>query len=70
MTIDNALLWQNGFAADDRHGEVAEAYARANAVRATAAGDAAQASLWQATGEALQTSQRSIVTGCAASVAD
>ena len=55
MTIDNALIWQAVLAADEQHGEVAEAHARANAARAAAEGDAAQAALWQATAEALLT---------------
>jgi len=55
MTIDNALIWQAVLAADEEHGEAAEAHALANAARAAAEGDAAQAALWQATAEALQT---------------
>lgn len=55
MTVDKALIWQTVLATVDEHGEAAEAHARANAVRATAEGDAAQAALWQATAEALQT---------------
>lgn len=55
MTIDKALIWQTVLATDDKHGEAAEAHARANAARAAAEGDAAQAALWQVTAEALQT---------------
>lgn len=55
MTIDRALIWQNVLAADEEHGEAAEAHALTNAARAVAEGDAAQAALWQATAEALQT---------------
>ena len=53
MTIDKALIWQTVLAAEDEHGEAAEAYARANAERADA--DAAKAALWRATAEALRT---------------
>lgn len=52
MTIDKALIWQTVLAAEEEHGEAAEAHARANAARE---GDAAQAALWQATADALQT---------------
>ena len=55
MTIDKALIWQTVLAADDEHGEAAEAHARANAERAAAEGDAAKAALWSATAEALRT---------------
>lgn len=55
MTIDKALIWQTVLAADDEHGEAAEAHARANAERAVAEGDAAKAALWRATAEALRT---------------
>lgn len=55
MTIENALIWQTVLAADDEHGEAAEAHARANAARAAADGDARQAALWQATADALRT---------------
>ncbi len=55
MRIDNALIWQTVLAADDEHGEAAEAHARANAARAAAEGNAAQAALWLATADALQT---------------
>ncbi len=55
MTIDKALIWQTVRAADVDHGEAAEAHARANAARAAGEGDAAQAALWQAAAEALQT---------------
>ena len=55
MTIDKALIWQTVLAADDEHGDAAEAHARANAERAAAEGDAAKADLWRATAEALRT---------------
>ena len=55
MTTDDRLIWQTVLAAEAEHGEAAEAHARANAVRAAAEGDAKQASLWQATADALQT---------------
>ena len=55
MTIEKALIWQTVLAAEEEHGEAAEAHARANAARAAAEGDAAQAALWQATADALQT---------------
>ena len=55
MTNDKALIWQAVLAADEERGEAAEAHARAHATRAAAAGDAAQAALWQATAEALLT---------------
>lgn len=55
MTIDKTLLWQTVLATHDEHGEAAEAHARANAERAAAEGDAAQAALWRATAEALRT---------------
>jgi hypothetical protein len=55
MTIDKALIWQTVLAAEDEHGEAAEAYARANAAQAAVEGDEAQAALWEATAEALQT---------------
>ncbi|GGJ47702.1 hypothetical protein CDQ92_08795 [Sphingopyxis bauzanensis] len=53
MTNDKALIWQAVLAADEDHGEAAEAHA--HATRAAAEGDAAQAALWQATAEALLT---------------
>ncbi|RYD43444.1 MAG: hypothetical protein EOP63_09680 [Sphingomonadales bacterium] len=55
MTIDNALLWQTVLAADYEYGETAETHALTDAARAAAGGDAAQAALWQAAAEALQT---------------
>lgn len=54
MTIDNALLWQKGFATDDKLGQAAQARARKNFGRL---GEAAHAAPWQAAGEALQTFQ-------------